>query len=78
MTPDEETGTEEVSTEEVVETPVEETFTKKQVEGFMLEAAQSALNMAADLAAKLPTFAGKSAAQHGTDISHKIRDMIKK
>lgn len=39
--------------------------------------AQEALNAAAELAAKLPAHAGKSAAEHGREIANKIRDLIK-
>lgn len=58
--------------------PVEKNEEKQpEVKEKKSKSVEDVINEAADLAARLPAHAGKSAAQHGTDIARAIRDMLK-
>jgi len=56
-------------------------YTEADMQVGMREAAKvsarETLNLASDLAARHPAHSGKSAAQHGTDIANRIRDLNK-
>lgn len=57
----------------------ERVYTEKEVKDMLYSQslAKRMLNEAAELAARHPSYAGKSAREHGMDIARRIRDLLK-